>query len=74
MSNTEWEYPEDDWIRMDHLGNFDMNMWIDDRNGSMNITIYPVHNGQTDKLKTIVNYRVTKTSKYDPVDYKKLLC
>jgi len=54
-----WEYPEDDWISMGD--NFDMNMWTDDIDGKMRISIYAVRNGQTDAVFPLSSYEVIKT-------------
>ena len=54
-----WEYPEDDWIRMSDT--FDMNMWTDDIDGKMRISIYAVRNGQTDAVFPLSSYEVIKT-------------
>ena len=54
-----WEYPEDDWIRMSDT--FDMNMWTDDIDGKMRISIYAVRNGQTDAVFPLSSYQVIKT-------------
>ena len=51
-----WEYPEDDWVSMgEHC---DMNMWTDDIDGKMWISIYAVRNGETDTLRSLATYRV----------------
>ena len=54
-----WEYPEDDWISMGD--SFDMNMWTDDIDGKMRISIYAVRNGQTDAVFPLSSYQVIKT-------------
>ena len=54
-----WEYPEDDWISMGDT--FDMNMWTDDIDGKMRISIYAVRNGQTDAVFPLSSYEVIKT-------------
>lgn len=54
-----WEYPEDDWISMGDT--FDMNMWTDDIDGKMRISIYAVRNGQTDAVFPLSSYQVIKT-------------
>ena len=61
-----WEYPEDDWIRMGD--NFDMNMWTDDINGKMRISIYAVRNGQTDAVFPLSSYQVIKTKNQPNLD------
>ena len=54
-----WEYPEDDWVSMgEHC---DMNMWTDDIDGKMWISIYAVRNGQTDAVFPLSSYEVIKT-------------
>ena len=55
-----WEYPEDDWISMGD--SFDMNMWTDDIDGKMRISIYAVRNGQTDAVFPLSNpFKQTRT-------------
>tara|TARA_R110000765_G_scaffold124102_1_gene221166 strand:- start:9 stop:227 length:219 start_codon:yes stop_codon:yes gene_type:complete len=51
-----WEWPEDDWVNLgEHC---DMNMWTDDIDGKMWLSIYAVRNGQTDTCKELCTYRM----------------
>jgi len=61
-----WEYPEDDWVSMgEHC---DMNMWTDDIDGKMWISIYAVRNGETDTLHSLATYRVVLATDYMALD------
>lgn len=61
-----WEYPEDDWVSMgEHC---DMNMWTDDIDGKMWISIYAVRNGETDTLRSLATYRVVLATDYMALD------
>ena len=51
-----WEYPEDEWISMGEY--YDMQMWTDENDGKLWITVYSVRNGRTQTLKPLATYRV----------------